>query len=121
MITLDWDNVEIDLCIGCKSIWLDSGELEILLDLHKSKNPGADHSGLLVHAKDTREKLRKCPICTRKMEKVCFRNAEILLDRCKHGCGIWFDRNELEKILSLKSDQHFEPVAQHLGDIFTKN
>ena len=32
MIVLEVDKVEVDYCLKCRGIWLDEGELEILLD-----------------------------------------------------------------------------------------
>ena len=32
MITLELEDVEIDHCLDCGGIWLDAGELELLLD-----------------------------------------------------------------------------------------
>ena len=32
MITMELDEVEVDHCLDCGGIWLDSGELEMLLD-----------------------------------------------------------------------------------------
>ena len=32
MITLELEEVEIDYCTDCGGIWLDSGELELLLE-----------------------------------------------------------------------------------------
>ncbi len=32
MITLELAKVEIDYCTGCKGVWLDAGELEMLLE-----------------------------------------------------------------------------------------
>ena len=31
MVTLELNDVEIDYCMQCEGIWLDAGELEILL------------------------------------------------------------------------------------------
>jgi len=31
MITLELAEVEVDYCTGCKGVWLDAGELEMLL------------------------------------------------------------------------------------------
>ena len=32
MIVLELNDVEIDYCLSCKGIWLDTGELELLLE-----------------------------------------------------------------------------------------
>ena len=67
MITLELADVEIDHCVHCGGIWLDTGELEILMD-----DPlKAKH--LLDSFQETSaatEPLRKCPICEKKMAKI---------------------------------------------------
>lgn len=65
MIVLELNEVEIDFCISCKGIWLDSGELELLLE----DNANLENSNLLIPANNVTEKKKKCPICYKKMEK----------------------------------------------------
>lgn len=115
MITLEYKNIEIDCCLGCRSIWLDLGELELLL-----AQSSMDCSNLFIPAKNSKEKTFKCPICTKKMEKVNFKDSGIILDRCIKGCGIWFDQGELEKILKFQKQDSTEPITKFLTDTFTK-
>ena len=37
MIVLELDDIEIDYCVICAGIWLDAGELELLLEDSKEK------------------------------------------------------------------------------------
>ena len=37
MVVLELHEVEVDHCVTCKGIWLDSGELELLLEGGKNK------------------------------------------------------------------------------------
>ena len=67
----------------------------------------------------TKEKLRKCPICGRKMEKFMFN--DVLLDRCPSRCGIWFDKNEFSTCVnSLKSDSSTSEQIKFLGEVFNR-
>ena len=66
MIVLELDEVEVDYCTDCEGIWLDAGELELLLG-------GAAASDALLgsfQSAKTAEQKRKCPICLKKMDKV---------------------------------------------------
>lgn len=94
LVTLEFDRIEIDYCPGCEGIWLDSGELGTLLEREEG-------DGLLVtatsHAR-RKEKKRRCPICTKGMEKVHMADSGVLLDSCP-GHGLWFDAGELGKVL----------------------
>ena len=65
---------------------------------------------MLIEDKNEREKLLssfftevnsserpyKCPICSKKMDKVLVGgNKEVLIDRCPNTDGLWFDKGEL--------------------------
>jgi len=98
MITLELADVEIDHCTDCGGIWLDAGELELLLG-----EPGKSKQ-LLDSFKidpDSSEKVRKCPICDKKMLKIVIGSSEpaLLIDKCKKGDGLWFDKGELQNIV----------------------
>ncbi len=67
MVVLEIAEVEIDHCLACGGVWLDSGEIELLLgDEHEAKK--------LLQQIGSRENRqhgkRKCPICLKKMEIV---------------------------------------------------
>jgi len=97
MITLELDDVEIDYCLECGGIWLDSGELEMLLgDRDKAE---ALIASFQVDA-DSAEKRRKCPICDKKMSKIVVGKSKprLLIDKCRKGHGLWFDKGELQDI-----------------------
>jgi Zn-finger nucleic acid-binding protein len=117
MITLELQEVEIDYCTDCGGIWLDAGELEMLLDdreradkLLKSFNVDANCP----------EKPRKCPICLKKMEKVIVGQAEptLLIDRCRKGDGLWFDKGELQDIFSRARLDEDSKIQKILADMF---
>ena len=97
MVVLELEEVEIDRCVSCKGIWLDAGELEILLGDSATRNQFIESFRGDAAAK---EKPRKCPICDRRMEKVlCGWDSPVRIDRCKRNDGIWLDRGELKEIL----------------------
>ena len=66
MITLELAEVEIDYCTDCSGIWLDSGELELLLGDEKQSKKLL--KSFKIDEKST-EKPRRCPICLKKMQK----------------------------------------------------
>jgi Zn-finger nucleic acid-binding protein len=117
MITLELDEVEVDYCLCCKGIWLDAGELEMLLgDCDQAQ-------GVLDSFKSARrcdEKPRKCPICLKKMEKILIGPGRVstLIDRCRKGHGLWFDGGELQEVLSMGSFDSEGKVQKLLADIF---
>ncbi|MHC4758756.1 MAG: zf-TFIIB domain-containing protein [Planctomycetota bacterium] len=98
MITLELQGIEIDHCVDCGGIWLDAGELELLLN--NSEKALALLESFKINTQ-TREKTRKCPICLKKMQKIVVgaESPVLLIDKCKKGDGLWFDKGELEDIV----------------------
>ena len=117
MITLELADVEIDYCTDCSGIWLDAGELELLLgDGDKTKKL----LGSLTVADSCTERLRRCPICLKKMKKIVVGHAEpaLFLDKCPRGDGLWFDRGELQDIVSRAELDEGKRIGRLLADIF---
>jgi Zn-finger nucleic acid-binding protein len=119
MIVLELDEIEIDHCISCAGIWLDSGELELLLEGTDKKD---ELLSSFVPDKKTKEKRRKCPICLKKMEKVlCGMDKKILIDKCGASDGLWFDKGELEQIIRMGSLDKENRVLNLLEDMFRRS
>jgi Zn-finger nucleic acid-binding protein len=113
MIAMELDEVEIDHCLACGGIWLDSGELDLLLGGH------ARAASLLAsfHPAGAAEDPHRCPICLHRMEKVHpAETSSIVIDRCCHG--IWFDKGELLGIIRARSFDAEHKVEKLLSDIF---
>lgn len=118
MIVLELEEVEIDHCISCGGIWLDAGELELLLESSGEKDKLL--SSFEVD-KTTKEKVRRCPICLKRMEKVlCGKSNKIRIDKCRRNDGIWFDVGELEEIIKMASFDKNNRVLNLLKDMFKK-
>ena len=66
LVVLELDQVEIDHCLNCGGIWLDAGELEILLETEEERSRFLN---LLIDKESTKEKRYPCPICSKKNEK----------------------------------------------------
>jgi Zn-finger nucleic acid-binding protein len=117
MITCQLEEVEVDYCLECAGIWLDAGELEALLD---NTAQAKDLLASFKQAKNCNEKPRKCPICLKKMEKILVGPdaSTRLLDRCKRGDGLWFDRGELGDVLAMGSFDEQGKVQKLLADMF---
>jgi Zn-finger nucleic acid-binding protein len=117
MITLELNQVEIDYCTACAGIWLDAGELEILLgEPQKAKMLLESFKADAVVS----ENLRKCPICYKKMQKVKVGSKEstVLIDRCVNGDGLWFDKGELKAIFEKAQLDKDNKIQQLLADMF---
>lgn len=119
MIVLELNEVEVDHCCDCGGVWLDGGELELLVGNNES---GGDSSMQLIQAENCLEVTRKCPRCGKKMlkqylETECNASQDkILLDSCSAGCGLWFDKGELSEALTCADSKNV--VLKQLLDIF---
>ncbi|MBP6978836.1 MAG: zf-TFIIB domain-containing protein [Bacteroidales bacterium] len=113
MIVLELNKVEVDYCTECSGFWLDTGEMELLLESTVKKD--LPMVSLRIDLHSTEKKLR-CPICRRKMQKaLAGLNSDILIDKCHRGHGLWFDRGELQRIV----EQECSPTNQEIIDLLT--
>ena len=116
MVVFELDEVEIDHCLGCRGIWLDSGELELLLESVQEKNQVLTSFEI---DKTSHEKKRKCPICLKKMDKVSWgKDKKVLIDKCRNGDGIWFDAGELCEVIDTVSIDRNNKIISMLKDVF---
>jgi len=120
MITLELADVEIDHCLSCGGIWLDNGELELLLDA-----PEQARQLLRSSRRDTTtvEQTRKCPICDKRMGKILVgqEGPPLRIDQCRRHHGLWFDHGELEDVLRRG---HLDPqnrILRLLADMFGRD
>jgi len=120
MITLELADVEVDHCTDCGGIWLDAGELEQLLGEHEKAEQllnsfKVDHS--------SSEKPRKCPICDKKMQKIVVGSSQptLLIDKCRRGDGLWFDKGELHDIVDRAQLDKDNKISKLLADMFGQN
>ena len=100
MMVVEHKKIEIDYCPQCLGVWLDSGELELLITLLNAEGAKINLPVTTEPAKTTSQPRRKCPICGIKMDK--HRMGEepaVLIDSCPVGDGLWFDSGELQKVI----------------------
>ncbi len=115
LVILELHEIEIDYCTNCKGIWLDAGELELMLEGEKEK---AKLIQSLEIVEDIKEKKLKCPLCRDKMEKVRHKEVNIITDKCIHNHGIWFDKGELETMVSAALPDGVNRFSLLLKEIF---
>ena len=117
MITLELAEVEIDYCIDCNGIWLDAGELELLLGNPEKAKQLLNSFNVGSKCTETR---RKCPICLKKMQKIIVGSSApaLLIDKCSKGDGLWFDKGELQDIFDRAQLDEGNKIKKLLSDIF---
>lgn len=97
LIVLEFDNVEVDYCIGCQGVWLDAGEYALIL----SGKPDTEGATLTCGGKAGH---RPCPACGERMQVSELPGTEVEVDSCPRDHGVWFDRGELERALVAQTD-----------------
>ena len=116
MVVLELEQVEIDYCTGCEGVWLDAGELELLLETEQER---ARLISLLIEDNTIKEKSYRCPICSRKMKKVFVgEERKILIDKCKKNHGLWLDKGELKSVIELGSQNSYSKIIYLLTEMF---
>jgi Zn-finger nucleic acid-binding protein len=119
MIILEHEQVELDYCPACRGVWLDAGELELLLD-----EPTQAKQLLVSFAKNPTpaDKSRNCPICRKKMVEVRAGTSEpaILIDECTRHHGLWFDKDELAQVIAEAGSEKVQKIQTWLAGIFGK-
>lgn len=114
-VIVEVENVELDTCIEGHGHWFDTDEVRQLFALVGVPEDLCDlESTLNVLPHPDRGERRRCPRCDRRMEAVAVPcpGEPIILDRCTHRHGIWFDRGELEAILSLRLGEDAPELAE---------
>ena len=108
MIVVEYRNIELDYCTGCKGVWFDSGELELLLESHGLEEAKVFLANILDSTEAvSSEKKRKCPLCGHKMKKITIgEEPKILIDMCGEEHGLWFDGGEVTQLIGHLAGKH---------------
>lgn len=116
MIVLELESIEVDYCPECCGLWLDGGELEILLDDADSAKKLLDS----MKSSSIKEDFRKCPICRKKMHKIAVADDNnLVIDKCPSNHGLWFDKNELKDILTKANLDSDHKIQKLLTEMFS--
>lgn len=94
-------------CAECEGVWLPSNYLRSLKHLYEF-NEESFRLSLEKHRAETSSK-RVCPSCTQTLELSTTNKIE--LDWCNLCGGVWFDRQELTRLVTLKSDQTLHTLS----------
>jgi hypothetical protein len=117
LIVLELNQIEVDYCTNCHGVWLDGGELELLLLDSEEKNKLLDS---FLTDKNSEEKSIKCPICLKKMDKIIC-GEKIIIDECPGKHGLWFNKGELESVVEMGSLDKQNKIVKLLKEMFAYN
>lgn len=111
LLVLEYRNVEVDWCFECKGVWLDQGELGLLLHADPAMETRLD-------LKEGRRGDRKCPRCGARMHEALSDAAGITLDQCPYRHGLWFDAGEVQALVNAVDSEGIGKLADFCGSLF---
>lgn len=103
--------VEFERCPNCRGIFLDIGELQMLVrhpDFRMLENAETPHSD------EEDKKEASCPRCNVKMESYRRIMGELRLDMCPTCNGLWLDQGELVRLQDSDDANTFDRLATRL-------
>ena len=118
LISIEYEQVEVDYCIVCKGIWLDVHEIELLLGGEEAAQAYLS-VGTPCEAPPG-EAIRKCPERDKDLTKEqTSSDPPVVFDHCTSGDGVWLDHGELEHMLAqVTKDTELTEVGKYLMEIF---
>ena len=113
MVILEYQGVELDHCVACGGVWLDAGELGLLL----TGKPDAPGDWALADGASGR---RRCPRCPQSMDTGHLPDSRVEVDACPARHGLWLDRGELQALVRERADgsPRLAAVVRHLAELF---
>ncbi|MDA3962762.1 MAG: zf-TFIIB domain-containing protein [Planctomycetota bacterium] len=90
------ERVAVDLCLSCRSLWLDAGELRAFTHAVGAEVPGAKFR--------TKPSSYQCPVCDATLETCQYKVPHaVMIDICPKGCGMYFEHGEFTRVLDIES------------------
>ena len=120
MIVVELEGVEVDYCLNCHGVWLDTGELRA--DHRPGRRPRRT-----ARARASRPSAAPAgaSVAVHAVRASCasYRSAQpvVKLDCCPAGHGLWFDAGELAAVIQGAGGAANAHVADFLGQLFQQN
>lgn len=113
LIIVEHSEVELDLCLDGHGTWFDADELSMLAEREQIRDFMSSLERELPPLPGKGS--RRCPRCRARMQHVQApaQPEPVILDRCPHGHGLWFDQGELKSILGNRLESE-DPGLQRL-------
>jgi Zn-finger nucleic acid-binding protein len=117
---VDYEGVETDMCPQCWGFWLDSGELEEVLECKQfvfSQEEREEVLDLMSASDPGPTEPAKCPRCGKMMERFHYdQSIHLVLDRCRPH-GLWLDTGEIKKVQAVaeKSGRVHKLLLRKMG------
>lgn len=116
LIVLEMEGIEIDYCTECNGVWLDEGEIEMILKLEGAE-PDTLANELFATKPDAKSD-KRCVRCNAKMQMVKVGEPLVAIDRCPLGDGVWFDQGEMQTLIQSSHTDAKGIVAQFFAELY---
>jgi Zn-finger nucleic acid-binding protein len=125
LLILRFHGTELDYCDQCRGLWLDAGEIQEIL----ARTGTGPHDPVLAFLEEggriPQGRPCLCPRCDQPMAQITVPSSAIemlTLERCLRGHGLWFDADELQRLLSLFApDSGAGKTIALIHDFFSTN
>ncbi|MBN2512762.1 MAG: rhomboid family intramembrane serine protease [Sedimentisphaerales bacterium] len=110
----------LDVCLTCKGIWFDDGELIGFAKALENEVEPVEKLTLYKPRKAVGQKellsTRSCPRCNVTMKQFNYAyDSNIFLDRCLQCGGVWTDAGEIQRVaVHLKKDPRVQAIGESL-------
>lgn len=117
LLALVLGGIEIDRCLSCGGTWLDTGELEMLIE--RAEVPPGHLTDVVLSARTGLRSQRLCPRCQQQLYELCLDTVSALvLDHCPRGHGLWFDEGEMHVFVASLPEGEEGAVARFFRDLY---
>jgi Zn-finger nucleic acid-binding protein len=97
LITINYQNIEVDRCSQCEGIWFDALEAEELKKIKGSENVDIGNYTKSEHLHHPQQQI-KCPRCRGKMlQMLDIDQYSIWYKQCRQCRGIWLDSGDFRQ------------------------
>ena len=115
------EDLAIDQCFTCNSIWFDAGELKTYLteDINLVDSPDIDPD----LEKTFDRKIAKCPRCQVDMvKKPAPVDKQVIMDHCPRCKGSWLDSGEIDRLEAnnLWTRRKTKATIQEIGEMLQR-
>lgn len=104
LVAVKRDGIDMETCPSCRGMWLTRQEMEELEN--EAFDLGDNNKGTRVF--DSTTDTRKCPECSKPMNRSEYRFYDLEIDFCGEGHGFWLEADEDKRVLELMKKEEVD-------------
>lgn len=110
------EDVKVDECQQCKSIWFEDGKLRDAKDITEPDTNWMDFE-IWQHEELFKSEPRNlaCPKCSQNMVAVDYDNTGVVINYCPQCRGTWLEKGEFKQIIeALNNELALKPISDYI-------